>query len=177
MSVNQHYKSLLEAVSKYEDLLKDTSEEVFTRSPSSGGWSYSETFSHIFHANLASLIAVEKCVLGTGVVNTKPINWIVWMVLFFGRLPPGKFKVPQRLASTVRVISKEEASNLIVKFKNRLVAIKNQVDKAEKYQKVMHPRLGLLNAKQWFRFIEIHTHHHIHQLKRIYAKLQSEGYH
>ncbi|MEJ7694854.1 DinB family protein [Daejeonella sp.] len=167
MSVNSHYKSLIKAVEQYETLLQEVSEDVFVQSPADGGWSYSETFSHIFKSNLASLIAVEKCFLGTGILHEKRANWKVWAILFLGRLPPGKFKAPERLASMVIILSKEEAANLIVKFRKRLSELKDKVEKADKFQKVKHPRLGLLNARQWWRFIEIHTIHHTYQLKRI----------
>ncbi len=173
MSVNSHYKSLVRAVEKYERLLNDVSEEAFIQSPPDGGWSYSETFSHIFQANLGSLIAVEKCFLGTGTFCDKRLSFGVWAILLLGRLPPGKFKAPERLASMVKKISREEAANLIVKFRNRLTDLKHKVDKADKYQTIKHPRLGLLNAKQWLRFIEIHTIHHTRQLKRIESNLKA----
>ena len=175
MSVNSHYKSLMKAVGQYESLLSEIAEHTFIQNPPDGGWSYSETFSHIFQSNLASLIAVEKCFLRTGIVKKKRINWKVWAILFLGRLPPGKFKAPERLASMVKILSKEEAANLIIKFRKRLTELKDKVDKADKYQMIKHPRLGLLNAKQWWRFIEIHTIHHTHQLKRIRVKLRVES--
>lgn len=172
MSVNNHFRSVIKAVEQYETLLQEVSEEVFTQCPAEGEWSYSETFSHIFQSNLASLIAVEKCFLRTGVLDEKRTNWKVWTILFLGRLPPGKFKAPQRLTSMVKILSKEEAANLIIKFKKRLTELKDKVDKTDNYQKIKHPRLGLLNAKQWWRFIEIHTIHHTRQLKRISRKLR-----
>ncbi|WP_079702675.1 DinB family protein [Daejeonella lutea] len=174
MSVNSHFKSMIEAVGQYETLLQEVSEEVFTQSPAEGQWSYSETFSHIFQSNLASLIAVEKCFLKTGIINKKGTPWQVLAILFFGRLPPGKFKAPERIASMVKIISKEEASNLIVKFRKRLSELKDKVDKADRDQMIKHPRLGLLNAKQWWRFIEIHTKHHTRQLERISRQLKGE---
>jgi hypothetical protein len=57
----------------------------------------------------------------------------------------------------VTKISREDALNLIAKFKIRLGEIKSKIPKASPYQKSKHPRLGLLNAKEWFRFIEVHT--------------------
>ena len=175
MSVNSHFRSLMKAVEQYETLLAEVSEEMFIQSPRDGGWSYSETYSHIFQANLASLIAVEKCLIGTGVFSEKRSSWKVSAILFFGRLPPGKFKAPEKIASMVKKLNLEEAANLIVKFKNRVEELKSKVEKADKYQKVKHPRLGLLNARQWFRFIEIHTKHHTRQLERISNKLKVES--
>lgn len=172
MSVNSQFISLMKAVGKYENVLKEVSEETFTQNPADGMWSYSETFSHIFQANLGCLISIEKCFLGTGILREKKSVWGVRAILFFGRFPPGKFKVPERMTSMTKKISREEAANLIVKFKRRLSDLKNKVDQANKYQKIKHPRLGYLNAKQWWRFIEIHTIHHTHQLKRIARKLK-----
>lgn len=175
MSVNSHFRSLIKAVGQYEALLQEVPEEVFAKCPAEGQWSYSETFSHIFQSNLASLIAVEKCFLKTGILDKNRTPWQVWAILFLGRLPPGKFKAPERIASMVKVLSKEEAANLIVKFRKRLDELKDKVDQADKYQKIKHPRLGLLNANQWWRFIEIHTVHHIRQLERIKNQLRVEN--
>ncbi|MES2875146.1 MAG: DinB family protein [Bacteroidota bacterium] len=172
MSINSQFKSLMNAVDKYETLLKDVSEDMFLENPSDGGWSYSETFSHIFQSNLASLSAVEKCLIGTGIFNGKRTPWQVSLILFFGRFPPGKFKAPAQIASMVKKLSKEEAANIIIKFKNRVLELKGKVSQADKNQKVKHPRLGLLNSRQWFRFIEIHTIHHTRQLSRISKKLK-----
>ncbi len=177
MSVERHYKSLLSTVLEYENLLVKVSEEEFLQSPSDGGWSYSETYSHIFQSNLFSLLAIEKCIAGIGVPNRKRIHWIAWLILFFGRFPPVKFKAPERIAAMTTKISREDAINLIAKFKIRLGEIKSKIHKASPYQKTKHPRLGLLNAKEWFRFIEVHTVHHTRQLKRIGRKLKAKNGH
>lgn len=156
----------------YENVLANTSEETFTQSPPDGGWSYSETYSHIFQSDLISLVAIEKCIIHTGVHSRKSIHWLAWFILLIGKFPPGKFKAPERIAAMVSKISREDARNLIVKFKSRLPDIRLKLKKIDPYQKVKHPRLGLLNAKQWFRFIEVHTIHHTRQLKRIAASLK-----
>lgn len=171
MSVESQYKSLVKAVTYYEDVLAQVSEEEFTRSPLEGGWSYSETFSHIFQSNLLSLQVTDKCIRGTAILSRKPIHWLAGLILFTGSFPPVKLKAPVKIAAMVGKISREEARDLINKFKMRLDEVKPQIKNAHPYQKAKHPRLGLLNAKQWFRFIEIHTIHHIRQLKRIAARL------
>jgi hypothetical protein len=65
---------------------------------------------------------------------------------------------------------------LINKFKTRLGEIKANVSNANSYQKTKHPRLGLLNATEWLRFIEVHTVHHTRQLKRIRRKLTVDSW-
>jgi hypothetical protein len=175
MSIEANYKSLLRAVSQYENLLSEVSEEDFIQRPDDGGWSYSETYSHIFQSNLLSLLAIEKCIAGIGSTNRKQIHWLAWLILFFGRFPPVKLKAPEKIAAMTTKISKEDAFILINKFKTRLGEIKANVSNANSYQKTKHPRLGLLNAKEWLRFIEVHTAHHTRQLKRIRRKLKVDS--
>ena len=167
MSVSSQQRAILQSVKEYSRLLEEISEEDFQRSPAAGTWSYAEVYSHIFKSNLYSLIAAEQCINGTAEKSSARTHWAVRLILLFGRFPPGKYKVPASIESLTAKISKEEARNLIVKFKTRLADIAPKVNKAKSYHKVKHPRLGLFNAGQWFRFIEIHTLHHQKQLERI----------
>lgn len=172
MSLSGQQKSLLLSLGTYEKLINTLSEEEFLLSPAEGVWSYSEVYSHIFQSNLGSLIAIEKCINGTAIENNKNMGFITWAILFFGKFPPVKLKAPAHIAAMVKKNSIEEAKNLMVKFKKRLPEIYPQITKASPIQKIKHPRLGLLNAKSWFRFIEIHTLHHQKQLTRITKILQ-----
>ena len=169
MSVAAQQRSILKSVEKYRDLLENISDEDFQHSPAEGVWSYAEVYSHIFKANMASLIAAEQCINGAAEIKSAGTHWMVRTILFFGRFPPGKYKVPASIAGMTSKITVEEARNLIVKFKTRLAEIAPRVDKATHYHKVKHPRLGHFNAMQWFRFIQIHTLHHQKQLDRISA--------
>lgn len=171
MSTERVFNSLLNSIAAYESLLAGVSEETFSQNPSDGSWSYSETYSHIFQSGLLSLMAIENCIEESVEPSRKPIQWIPWLILFLGRFPPGKIKAPKRIASMVKKISRDEAKTLILKFKLRLHEISHQVNTADRHRKIRHPRLGLLNAKQWLRFIEVHTIHHTRQLKRIEKQL------
>jgi hypothetical protein len=173
MKTEQITHSLLNTIAVYEAILARVSEESFMQSPSHGNWSYSETYSHIFQSGLLSFIAIENCIQHNGVLSRKSIQWIPMLILYFGQFPPGKIKAPKRIASMVKKISKEEAQALIKKCKLRLQEISPLVNAADPHQKIKHPRLGLLNAKQWLRFIEIHTNHHVKQLKRIEQQLDN----
>ena len=173
MSIARQHRSLVTTVNEYARLLETFTEEDFQRNPSEGVWSYSEVYSHVFQANLGSLIAAEKCINGTAERSSSRIRWIAGLVLFFGVFPPGKIKAPARIAAMVKKISKDEAHDLIRKFNDRLALIVPVIPGASKDRKVKHPRLGLLNAGQWFRFMQIHTLHHEKQLKRIQLMLNS----
>lgn len=158
---------------QYKKFLDTISETEFQETPPDGGWSYSEVYSHVFQSNLGCLIAIEKCILGTGTKTKVRIHWMAWLVLFLETFPPGKLKAPEKLAAMVKKITKEEARNLIVKFNQRLDDIVPRLNRAAVNCKVKHARLGLLNAPQWLKFVKVHSRHHIRQLDRIKVQLVS----
>ncbi len=165
-----HTDKILQSISKivnaYELKLAFVKNEEFQATPPIGGWSYSEVYSHIFDASLLSLLALQKCIDGEGVIEKTILG--ARAILFFGMLPPGKrYKVPKRLVDRVKKIDFETAEELIDDFGLQLAKATSQIENANPSIKVAHPRLGFLNAKQWLRFIEIHLNHHLKQLKRI----------
>lgn len=167
MSLGHTQRSILDTVSAYEKLLGDVPNDLFDKTPPDGGWSYAEVFSHIFSSNIICIQAIEKCIKGSAISSGESLSFPVKLVFFFKRFPPGKFKVPDRLKEQVKKISKEEAHELITKFKDELSQITPRVGSADPDQKLKHPRLGLLNAVKWYEFIDIHTRHHKKQLDRI----------
>lgn len=154
-------------LNRYEAFLSKLSEENFQQNPAPGVWSYSEVYSHIATSNQACFMAMENCIKGTANESSKRIHPIAWLILFTGRFPPVKIKAPSRIAAMVQRLTKDEARLEIQQLKERLSNILPKIYGASLTQKVPHPRLGLLNARQWLRFIEIHTLHHEKQLYRI----------
>ncbi len=167
MSLASDKKKVLKSLQFYEDYLKTIKEETFQISPLSGGWSFSEVYSHILGANLMSSIAIEKCLNKTAEIKTRKPHWKVRLILFFGKFPPGKLKAPAEVEAAVKKITKEEASNLLIKFRKKLEIVIPEFRNYNSHYKMKHPRLGYLDAKSWLRFILIHSMHHEKQIGRI----------
>lgn len=165
MSIKSRTNSILHALDKYIDFISTMSDQEFQLTPQDRVWSFSEVYSHILHANTGSLIAVERCVHGNK-SERGPLSFPAWLVLLFGRIPSGR-KAPANIASLTEKMTTEDARNALLKFRQRLLDQVSPIARAPADQKIRHPRLGLLNAKQWLRFIEIHTLHHLRQLDRI----------
>jgi len=166
MSNSSVFSSLKDISAAYSATLNKIPEEQFQLTPPAGGWSYSEVYSHIFDMSILSLKEVENCIKGDGKV--KATAFIVKVILFFGSFPPrAKYKVPKVLLGRERKISKIAAADFIKRFLEQLHLVYSQLHLADPLIKTRHPRLGYLNAEQWFRFIEIHLKHHLKQLKRI----------
>lgn len=166
MNTEHVFSSIQKITFTYKQRLAEISDGNFMRSPDKGGWCYSEVYNHIFDMSLLSLKELEGCLNGQG--KKRGTHWFTKLILFFGSFPPMiRFKVPKHLAPRVKKISKEEASDMMMNFMLSLQPFGNQISRADKNLKTVHPRLGYLNAEEWLRFMEIHLKHHLKQLKRI----------
>ena len=162
--IKQSIDTLLAA---YHDRLAQIPDDLFTQTPTTGGWSYAEVYAHVLQACYGSLVSIQKCASGTGEFDNKGTAIAARLVLWAGRFPPGKIKAPKHIAALVTKMSKPDVLNLFDKVTMRLNDVLTMVAHAQRTSKFKHPRLGLLNAPQWLRFIEIHTRHHLKQLKRL----------
>jgi hypothetical protein len=175
MSIGSDRKEIEEVLNIYRTRLDTIPDDLFTATPPGGGWSYAEVYSHIMQANLGSSIALEKCTLSNCKPTTKGRTPIGMFVLTFDRFPPFRVKVPKAIEAKIpaQKISKEDAKNLLIKCRKRINDVVPLINDSSKYARVRHTRLGMLNARQWFQFILIHSKHHLKQLNRIQKKFQS----
>jgi hypothetical protein len=169
MNLVKERKAIDAALTGYRDRLDMIPDELFRQTPASGGWSAAEVYSHILQATLGASIAAERCSNNNGQPTTKGLTFLGRLMMFTGRFPPVRVKVPQETAARIPAakISKEEAKNLIIKCRKRLDDTASLIKDSSPASRYKHPRLGMLNAQQWFKFIRIHLQHHLRQLNRI----------
>jgi hypothetical protein len=162
------------ALDDYRSQLDSIPDDIFQTTPPGGGWSFSEVYSHILMATLGSSIGLEKCANGNCPPTEDGLTFAGRLMMFTGRFPPIKVKVPSAVAAKMPVgkVSKEEAKNLLIKCRKRVDNAVMLVNSASPDSRYKHPRLGMLNAKQWYRFIRIHLEHHLKQLRRIKNKFR-----
>lgn len=169
------YTNILAALDEYRAQLDLIPDERWDTMPPGGGWSCAEVYSHILQATLGASIAAEKCTQSTCKPTTKGPTIFGRILLLIGKFPPVKVKVPQTAPDRLSVskISREDARNLLIKCRKRIDTIAPLIYKASKNCRTSHPRLGMLNAEQWFKFIRIHLFHHLKQLQRIENKFSN----
>jgi hypothetical protein len=169
VNIAKELKATNAALDEYRRQLDSIPDGQFDVTPPQGGWSFAEVYSHIMQATIGGSIMLERCTHKT----TKPakggINWLGRYVLLTGLFPPVKTKIPDAVASRIapQKISKEEAKNLIVKCHQRMEDMAVLMRENTSARRAQHPRMGMLNASQWFKFIRIHLQHHLKQLERI----------
>jgi len=171
MNIAKERKAIDAALDSYRNQLNIIPDEMFMLTPPDGGWSYAEVYSHILQATLGSIIALERCTHDNCKPTTHGPNLFGKIILFTGLFP--RVNVPEKVNAKMPAtkIDKEEARNLIVKCRMRLDEIVPLIKKSSPGSRHKHPRLGMLNAKQWLKFIRIHLKHHLKQLKRIGKKI------
>lgn len=176
MTIEQERKAIETALDTYRSRLDVIPDDQFDVTPPDGGWSYAEVYSHIMQADLGSSIAAEKCTLSSCKPTSKGRTLIGLFVLTFNRFPPVRVKTPAEIAARnpVKKITKEEARNLIIKCRKRITEITPLIKNASPHCRIAHPRMGMLNARQWFKFILIHSNHHLKQLDRVEKNLHTE---
>jgi hypothetical protein len=175
MSIGSKRKKIEEALDIYRSRLDNIPDDLFNVTPPGGGWSYAEVYSHILQTTLGSTISLEKCTLSSCKPTSKGRSLRGLFVLTFDRFPPFRVNVPEAIAAKISVnkISKEDAKNLLIKCRKRIDYVAPLIHDASAYCRNMHPRFGMLNAWQWFKFILIHLKHHLEQLDRIQKKFHS----
>lgn len=173
MTIEQERKAIEAVLDIYRNRLDVIPDDQFDVTPPDGGWSYAEVYSHILQADLGSSIAVEKCAMSSCKPTSEGRTLIGLFVLTFNRFPPLRVKTPPEIAARnpVKKISKEDARNLIIKCRRRIDEVAPLIKNSLTDCRIRHPRMGMLNARQWFDFILIHSKHHLKQLNRVEKNL------
>jgi DinB superfamily len=172
MNITKEQKAIAAPLDTYRAKLDEIPDDLFTITPAGGGWSFAEVYSHILKATLGSSIALEKCANNKTPTDSGGLTFFGKLMMFTGQFPPIKVKVPKSVSDklTVDKISKEDAKSLLVKCRKRIDTVAPLIETSLPNARVLHPRLGMLNAQQWFKFIRIHAFHHLKQLERIKKK-------
>ncbi|MDO3640684.1 DinB family protein [Mucilaginibacter sp. L3T2-6] len=174
MNLAKERKAIDAALDEYRARLDAIPDELFTETPPGGGWSYAEVYSHIIKGTLGSTIVAERCAQGNTPPTTKGPTLLGRYMLLTGSLPPLKLKVTAEVAAKMPAeeISKEEAKNSLVKCRKRVETIMPLIKDAPPHSRSGNPRMGMLNAAQWLRFMRAHLYHHLKQLSRIEKKFR-----
>ena len=174
MNILNEHKAIAQALATYSNKLDAITDEYFWESPPDGGWSFAEVYAHILKATLGSSISLEKCTNKNAEKSSNGPSFFGYYVMVIGKFPPIKVKVPAAVAEKMPAekISREEAKKLIDKCHKRISTVLPLLADALPDIRYKHPRLGMLNAQQWFKFIRVHAQHHLTQLDRIERKIK-----
>ncbi|PEZ09303.1 hypothetical protein CN326_02945 [Bacillus sp. AFS018417] len=142
--------------------------ELFIQKPSDEEWSLGQMYNHLilsaFHMQIA---AIEKCANQTAAIGGDKTD-AGEKIYAMGAFPPIQIKVPDRPGYTPdNPTNKEDMKQSLLQLIEKMKEIGPKLSTIPGDFKVEHPRLGYLNATEWFQLIYMHFQHHLRQKERL----------
>jgi hypothetical protein len=170
----QHFE---EMTNTYLEELMGFSMEQLTRQPSENEWSLGQMYLHLIQAALFMQIRnIEECMrpsvdTASSVEEKTEAGKAVFEQ---GDFPPVRIHVPPSPQYTPsQPKDKEQIAEGLTAVQHRMKEIEPMLDKAPLMNTVLHPRFGALNAKEWFKLVEMHYRHHLQQKDRLKGYIES----
>jgi hypothetical protein len=172
MNIENHLHEVVERLNKVVDIyacsLDQFSVEQLRHKPNEERWSLGQVYNHVIHAALeiyypAVLTCINKPEQEATVKTAAGIE-----IFRRGGYPQLKVKTVNLPKNTDDRKSLHDGLNMIVEHALYLLPI---VVQSSADAKVNHPRLGALNAQEWFELAEMHMRHHLRQKKELEVDL------
>lgn len=162
-----------ELVNHYLEKLNQFSMEQLLSKPSEDEWSLGQMYLHLIQSALyMQLRNIEQCrTMNAAQEGAGAKTEAGFAVYEQGEFPAVRIQVPPSPQYTPQQPeSKEQLSLGLHHVLQRMREIEPSLHEIPADRTVAHPRLGGLNAQEWFALIEMHYRHHLHQLERLSAK-------
>lgn len=159
-----------QTVSYYLHELDGFSMEQLKFQQAEGEWSIGQMYQHLIQSALhMQLRNIEQCLAQSNGSTTTTAKTEEGAAVFEqGSFPPIRIHVPPSPQYTpAQPETKEQLIQGLALVIRRMNEIQPSLEEASVQNTVLHPRLGALNAKEWFLLIEMHYRHHLRQLKRL----------
>jgi Protein of unknown function (DUF1569). len=157
----------LDVINTYKDQLDVYSIEQLRYRIKPGTWSIGQVYSHIVDVALEYLDNIEECGASS---HEQPLGKTAAGDQLFeaGAFPPVKIKLPEGMEySPDDIKSKAEHLHDLNHLIEKMRDWDRLIDTIHPDYKVRHGGFGWLNAREWFDLIDMHTRHHLRQLKEI----------
>ncbi|WP_159887731.1 DinB family protein [Paenibacillus puerhi] len=145
-----------------EQLIKKANEEE---------WSIGQMYMHLIQsAQFMHLHNVDQCLAGSeATVDAREEKTERGKEAFeLGSFPPVRIQVPASPQYTPKQPeSKEQLTEGLRHVMERMKRTESALSKVTESKKMVHPRLGALDANEWFLLIDMHYRHHLLQLERL----------
>ncbi len=164
--------SILKEFEKTAEIWKTSldvyTETHFAQKPSADEWSIGQVYNHLVSGtNRFHLAHIRQCLNGaesTPEGKTLPGK----LIYLLGSFLPVRIKVPASDTYTPKQPSNiDEMRKGLIDLITTMRATEAKLQGASEAGKTAHPRLGFLNAREWFALIEMHFRHHLRQKERL----------
>lgn len=177
INTTETLKRIEELTHQYLNELHPLSIEQLKIQSNENEWSLGQLYLHLIKTAIFMQIGnIEKCrSQSTDAVDTVGEKTEAGEAVFkLGGFPPERIRVPASPQYTPeQPVSKQQIIDGMHTVLQRMKEIEPLLEDISAKCTSLHPRLGALNAKEWFALIEMHYRHHLLQLERLKAFLNS----
>jgi len=170
------YKKFLVTAKYWLKELDFYGENQFKKKNSEKEWSIGQVYDHLLNGTYAfQLREIKNCLEQTNGSKEGGKNIKGYLLYLFNGFPPLKIKgmdatgnMPDQPESPAK--AKDEFFRFIKEMQKAAKAID---DAGDLTYKTRHPGLGMLNALEWYKLIEMHFRHHLRQKARLDKSIRS----
>jgi hypothetical protein len=176
-SIPQTLVQFEETLGHYLRQLDGYSMEQLTHVVDEEEWTLGQMYMHLIGSALyMQLRNAEECLSQSGnaaaFTEEQSDDWKKMQQI--GGFPPVAIKVPASPFYTPQQPeSKEQIVQGLLTVLARMKEVGSKLEEADMTYTVAHPRLGPLNAMDWFNVVEMHYRHHLLQEEKIKSTLVS----
>lgn len=146
-------------------------ERLFGRAAGVSGWSAAQHLDHLAKANGRALKGVRMLAEGALAGEAGRPNLAGLLVLGLGRLPRGRAQAPA-FTLPPEEPGRGELEHSLARNRQALSALAPHLPALSHLEgRLRHPRLGMLDAPQWLRFVRIHSTHHLAIIRDVASRL------
>lgn len=170
MNTSEILKQFEEVADTYLTALEGYSTEQFTKKPAPDEWSLGQLYTHLINAGVfMQLKSIEQCASGEATVGEGKTE-AGEKLMEAGMFPPIAIKVPDSPQYTpANPETIEEVKTRFLKFIDKMREIEPSVADIPADRTAPHPRLGHLNAMEWYQLVPMHFAHHLRQKAKLDA--------
>ncbi|GLX67894.1 DinB family protein [Paenibacillus glycanilyticus] len=156
-----------EVIHSYINRLDSYSIEQLSYRIEPGTWSIGQVYAHIEDVALEYLNNLEQCAIAGSDLNQGKTE--AGETLFAAKaFPPVKIKLPPGMEySPNDAKSKEQHAHDLMDLIEQMEVWETKLPSILPSYRIRHGGFGWLNATEWFDLIEMHTRHHLRQIKEI----------
>lgn len=157
----------LDVINHYKERLDFYSAEQLRCRLNPGTWSIGQVYSHIVDVAFEYLNNMEQC-SRSGYDQPQGKTEAGAALFRAGAFPPIKIKLPEGMEYAPNDDkSKTEHLHDLDLLIDKMRIWESQIHAIPPHGKIRHGGFGWLNASEWFDLIEMHTRHHLRQIKEI----------
>lgn len=171
IDVQREYRQIEAFYEEAERMLAWPDERLFGKAPGVSGWSAAQHLEHLAKVNGRTFKGLRLLAEGKMPPVQGRVNLLGWLLLWMGRLPRGRAQAPA-FSHPSADLSREELARSLARNRQAMAALEPFLSLLPHLEgRMPHQIFGMLDARQWLRFVRVHSAHHLRIIRDVAGRL------